>query len=128
MGGPRITLIRPLILSDPLPGMSQGGRPGINSIHTTGSILNKSILITAGTMLVRRMTRISIMPTIVARGEAGIRDSMASVLLAPVLLLMCVVAPVLLLMCVVGPVLLLMCVVDLVLSKAAMPLEPLLQP
>jgi len=99
-------------------------------------------------MLVRLMTRISIMPTIVARGEAGIRDSMASVLLAPVLLLMCVVAlvlllmcvvalvllltcvvaPVLLLMCVVGPVLLLMCVVDLVLSKAAMPLEPLLQP
>ena len=79
MGGPRITLIRPLILSDPLPGMSRGGRPGINSILNTGRILNKSIPITVGTMLVRLMTRIFIIPTIVARGKAGIRDTMASV-------------------------------------------------
>ena len=81
MDGPRITLILLFILSDPIRGMSRGGRPGINRILITGRVLNKSIPIGAGTMLVSIMTRIFIIPTIVAKGEVGIRDSMASVLL-----------------------------------------------
>src|SRR5664280_2724604 len=120
MGGPRITLIRPLILSDPITGMGRTGIRGINKIRITCRVLHKSIPITVGTMLVRLMTRIFIMPTIVARGKAGIRDSMASVLEPPVLtsvvdqelLLTSVVDPELLQTPVVGPELLLTSVVD----------------
>jgi hypothetical protein len=54
---------------------------GINKILITGRILNKSIPIGADIALVSVMTRIFIINTIVARGEAGIKDSMAFVLL-----------------------------------------------
>ena len=53
---------------------------GINKILITGRILNKSIPIGADIALVSVMTRIFIINTIVARGEVGIKDSMAFVL------------------------------------------------
>ena len=83
MDGPRITLIRPPILSDPIPGMSRDGTPGINAILITGRISNKDIPIGADITLVSVMTRIFITSTIVAMGKVGIKDSMASVLLEP---------------------------------------------
>ena len=50
---------------------------GIKTILITGRILNNSIPIGADTMQVSIMTRIFIINTIAARGEVGIRDSMA---------------------------------------------------
>ena len=50
------------------------------TILITGRILNKSIPIGADITLVSVMTRIFTISTIVARGEAGIKDSMAFVL------------------------------------------------
>ena len=87
MAGPRITLIRPPILSDPIPGMRRSGMRGINAILITGGILNKSIPIGADIALVSVMTRIFIINTIAARGKVGIKDSMASVLLEPLLVM-----------------------------------------
>jgi hypothetical protein len=52
---------------------------GIRDILNTGIILSDSILIGADTRLVTTMTRIFITGTIVARGEVGIKDSMAFV-------------------------------------------------
>ena len=80
-GGPRITLIRPPILSDPITGMRRSGMLGINAILITGVILNKSIPIGADITLVSVMTRIFTISTIAARGKVGIKDSRASVLL-----------------------------------------------
>jgi hypothetical protein len=54
---------------------------GINIIHITGRLLNKSIPIGAAITLVRFTTRIFIMRTIAARVEVGIKASMASALL-----------------------------------------------
>ena len=51
------------------------------TILITGRIFSDSIPIGADTMLVSIMTRIFIISTIVARGEVGIKDSMASALL-----------------------------------------------
>ena len=53
--------------------------PGIRDILITGIIFSDSILIGADTMPVSTMTRIFIIGTIVARGEVGIKDSMAAV-------------------------------------------------
>ena len=78
MAGPRITLIRPPILSDPRSGMRRSGMRGINAILITGRLLNKSIPIGADITLVSVMTRIFIINTIAARGKVGIKDSMAS--------------------------------------------------
>ena len=79
MAGPRITLIRPPILSDPKSGMRRSGMRGINAIRITGRLLNKSIPIGADIASVSVMTRIFIISTIAARGKVGIKDSMASV-------------------------------------------------
>jgi hypothetical protein len=59
---------------------------GIRDIRITGIIFSDSILIGADTMLVSIMTRIFIIGTIMARGQVGIRDSMAFVLLGPTVL------------------------------------------
>ena len=56
---------------------------GTDTILITGRILIKSIPIGADITLVSIMTRIFIMPTIVARGKVGSKDSMASVLPGP---------------------------------------------
>ena len=79
MAGPRITPIRPPILSDPKSGMRRNGMRGINAIRTTGRLLNKSIPIGVDIALVSVMTRIFIINTITAREKVGIKDSMASV-------------------------------------------------
>ena len=55
--------------------------PGINTILITGRVLIKSTPIGADIALVSVMTRIFIIRTIAARGEVGIKDSRASVLL-----------------------------------------------
>ena len=60
---------------------------GINTIRITGRILIKSIPIGADIALVSVMTKIFIIRTIVARGKVGIKDSMESVLLEPLLVL-----------------------------------------
>ena len=75
MDGPRITLILPPILSDPLTGMRQGGIRGINKILITGKIFSDSIPIGKDTTPVSVMTRIFIISTIVARVKDGIKDS-----------------------------------------------------
>jgi hypothetical protein len=59
--------------------MRRGGIRGIRDILNTGIILSDSILNGADTRLVGTMTRIFIIGTIVARGEVGIKDSMAFV-------------------------------------------------
>ena len=56
---------------------------GIRDIRITGIIFSDSILTGADTTLVSIMTRIFIISTIVARGEVGIKDSMAFVLPEP---------------------------------------------
>jgi len=56
---------------------------GIRDILNTGIIFGDSILIIADTKLVTTMTRIFITSIIVARGEVGIKDSMAFVPLGP---------------------------------------------
>ena len=67
--------------------MRRSGMRGINTILITGRLLNKSIPIGADIALVSVMTRIFIISTIVARGKVGIKDSMASVLLEPLLVM-----------------------------------------
>ncbi len=59
---------------------------GIRDIRITGIIFSASILIGLTTMLASIMTRIFIIGTIVARGEVGIKASMAFVLLVPLVL------------------------------------------
>src|SRR5659263_98695 len=105
MAGPRITLIRPPILSDPITGMRRSGMRGINAILNTGRVLNKGIPIGADIALVSVMTRIFIIRTIAARGKVGIKDSRASVLLEPLLVMISVVGPILVMTSVVGPIL-----------------------
>jgi hypothetical protein len=87
MAGPRITLIRPPILSDLKSGMRRSGMRGINAIRITGGLLNKSIPIGADIAWVSVMTRIFIINTIAAKGEVGTKESMASVLLEPLLVM-----------------------------------------
>jgi hypothetical protein len=60
---------------------------GINAIRITGSLLNKSIPIGADIASVNITTRIFIISTIAARGKVGIKDSMASVPLQPLLVM-----------------------------------------
>jgi hypothetical protein len=86
--------------------MRRGGIRGIRDILNTGIILSDSILNGADTRWVGNMTRIFIIATMVARGEAGIKDTRALVLKelpvldfipreAPVLAIVPKVAPVL---------------------------------
>ena len=63
--------------------MGRAGMCGIGDIPHTGIIFGDSILIIADTKLVTTMTRIFITSIIVARGEVGIKDSMAFVPLGP---------------------------------------------
>ena len=63
--------------------MRRSGMRGINAILITGRILIKSIPIGADIASASVMTRIFIINTITARGEVGIKDSRASVLLEP---------------------------------------------
>jgi hypothetical protein len=60
---------------------------GINVILITGELSNKSILIGAVIASASVMTRIFIINTITAGGKVGIKDSMASVLQQPLILL-----------------------------------------
>jgi hypothetical protein len=57
--------------------MGRGGIPGIMDILITGKIFSDSILTGTDTKLVTIMTGIFIIGTIMARGEVGIKDSMA---------------------------------------------------
>jgi len=59
---------------------------GTNTIRITGRILNKSFPIGADTIMVSVTTRIFMISTTAARGEVGIKDSRASVLLEPLVL------------------------------------------
>ena len=66
--------------------MNRGGISGIREILITGKIFSDSIPIGADTKLVSVMTRIFITATIAARVQVGIKDSMASVLLGPLVM------------------------------------------
>ena len=66
--------------------MNRGGISGIREILITGKIFSDSIPIGADTKLVSVMTRIFITGTIAARVQVGIKDSMASVLLEPLVM------------------------------------------
>jgi hypothetical protein len=83
MAGPRITPILPPILSDPITGMGRTGTRTINKIRSTCSVLLNSIPIGAIIILVSAMTRIFTISTIRAKGEVGIKASMAARPLEP---------------------------------------------
>ncbi len=63
--------------------MGRSGIRGINKILIIGKISGDSIPIGPDTTPASIMTRIFIISTIVVRGKAGIKDTMASVLLKP---------------------------------------------
>src|SRR5208337_4633563 len=81
--GPHITLMLPLISSDPVTGMLRGGLRGIREILSTISNFSKRIPIGADTEKVSVMTRIFMNNTIVARVEGGRKDSRVALLLQP---------------------------------------------
>ena len=87
---------------------------GTDKILITGRILIKSIPIGADITLVSIMTRIFIINTIVARGKGGIKASMASVLLEPLVLAFVALEPLVLAFVLVEP-----------LIQPSMPLEAL---
>jgi len=66
--------------------MNRGGISGIRDSLITGKVFSNSIPIGADTKLVSVMTRIFITGTIAARVQVGIKDSMASVLLEPLVM------------------------------------------
>jgi hypothetical protein len=73
--------------------MNRGGISGIREILITGKIFSDSIPIGANTKLVSVMTRIFITGTIAGRVQGGIKDSMASALLEPLVMASALLEP-----------------------------------
>jgi len=82
--GLHITLILPVILSDPKTGMVRDGLRGMRGGLNTGRVFSGSILIGVNTGIPSIMVRNFMNNTIVARAVGGRKDSNAAPLLHPV--------------------------------------------